>query len=271
MNYRVHSSFFISMSFALSRKFPRNLYVANSVFQVQQPWPTKRIYPKSLKRYQRTYRQPSQLLGKSLQKRHLIESLISSPNSQSTQFPLLKTGWESVRTVSMPGMQNMWARRFWLLHNALPLALHLKPMKTNMLHGLERRAVLPLKVWCGQPGIKFLQKVANTSLHFAFSQQNSHIWNFITALECYAPISLTRMGWTSQPNEGRFWMKHHKVQMNGFTDFRTWYVQRPADLIVQSKQSLTLWDKKLMNSILKDTELFLKSIFLKYSISFHGA
>ena len=247
------------MPFALSRKFPRNLYVANSIFQAQQPWPTKRIYPKALKRYQRTSRQPSQLLGKSMHKRHLMESLIYSPNNK---FP----------TLSMQEMQNMWARRFWLLHNALPLALQLKPMKTNMIHGLERRAVLPLKVWCGQPGIKFLQKVAKTSLHFAFTQQKPHVWNFIAALECYAPIFLTRMSWTSQPNEGRFWIKHHKVQINGFTDFRAWYVLRPADMIVQPKQSLTLWDKKLMKSIFKDTQLFLKSIYKKldHSIIFLG-
>jgi len=236
------------MSFALSRKFPCNLYVGTSTSQLQQPWPTRRIYPKALKRYQRSHRQMSRLLGKSLQKRHLMESLVYSKN---VSF------YENVK-LSMPALQNMWARRFWILHNALPLALQLKPLKTNMLHGLERRAVLPLKIWCGQPGIKFLQKVATNSLHFAFSHKSPHVWNFMTALECYAPIIITRMNWTSQPNEGRSVMKHHKVKINGYTDSRAWYPLRPGDMIQQSKQSLTLWDKKLMNSISKDIKLFIK-------------
>lgn len=235
------------MTMSLSRQFPVNLYLGFTPYTMQQPWPNRRLYPKRLKRFARAKRQNSRLLGKSIQKRMLLETVICN-NKKITKM-------------SIQAMHNLWARRFWFLHNALPLAVQLKPIKPNVLFKMHLNAILPLSVWLGQKGIQFLRKVATTSLYFSFKNKQENTWNFIQALESYSPITITRLSFTSRPSEGKFWVKHHEVRKNGFILKSGWNPLMPADFVQNQKKIFDFWSQKL-NQVHFDSP---KSIF-KFSI-----
>lgn len=220
------------MTLSLSRRFPANLYLGTSPYTIQQPWPTFRIQSKRFKRITRFKRQSSRLLGKSIQKRPLLESVM---NNNSDNFTKL----------SIPAMHTLWARRLWFLHNALPLAVQLRPTKPNTLFKLELNATLPLKIWVGQKGIQFLKKVANTSLYLSLKNKQYNLWNFIQALDSYCPIYLTRLGFVPHPKEGKFWTKHGEIQKNGFTLESAWNPLIPADVIQNQKNWSQFWLNKV--------------------------
>lgn len=220
------------MTLTLSRKFPRNLYLGTlSSSNFQYLWPTSRLSSRHLKRSFRMKRQKSHLLGKFMNKRALIEALIS---------PNFKTSWH----LSLPKMHDLWTRRLWFLNNALPLAVQLKPLKPNHLFGLEIRSALPLKIWIGQEGIHFLKKVASISSVDSFKSKNHQIWNFIQALECYPPIILTRLGFASYPNNGNFWVKHGGILKNGFICKSAWQPLVAGDVCQNKTFFLNVWVKK---------------------------
>jgi len=220
------------MTLALSRQFPRNLDLGTGSLSNPQPWPTSRISPKRLKRITRFKRQSSRLLGKSLQKRMLLESVMNQTNPNFSKL-------------SIPAMQTLWARRLWFLHSALPLAVQLRPTKPNALFKMELHATLPLKIWVGQKGVHFLKKVATTSLHLSMKNKHLNLWSFVQALESYCPIYLTRLGFVSHPKEGKFWAKHGEIHKNGFTLESAWNPLIPADVVQNQKNLSEFWGQKV--------------------------
>lgn len=232
------------MTLSLSRKFPRNLYLgtlSSPVFQYS--WPTSRLSSNHLKRYLRVKRQKSHLFGKFMHKRALLQAL----SNQNSNKPL---------NFSLPKMHDFWTRRLWFLNNALPLAIQLKPMKPNHLFGLQMRAVLPLKIWVGQEGIHFLKKVATISYVNSFKFNNHHVWDFIQALECYPPIILTRLGFTTYPNNGNFWAKHHGILKNGFVSESVRQPFYAGDVCQNQTFLMNVWIKKQHQSYISLPKAF---------------
>lgn len=267
------------MSLTLSRQFPSLLYIGNSPFSGQQPWPTKRLHPRNWRRFKRTTRQSSLLLGKSFQKRTMRTALLSSVFRKglmsylTTVKPMQSTVLAPVVTsssqYSLLQMQNMWEKRLWFLHNALPLAAMLRTWKPNMLYGIQNRAALPLQIWVGQRGIQFLQKVAKKSLHFSYTNKKSHVWNYLIALESHAPIFLTKVGWVSRPNEGRSCTKHSLIQINGFLNSSAWYVLRPADMLQNKYGVSKFWMTKYNHISFYFPKTFFFNSYIKLRIKYY--